>query len=36
MLPETVARLAKIKNIVAIKEASGDVSRVQKLNNLRG
>lgn len=28
MLPETVARLAAIENIVGIKEASGDVTRV--------
>jgi len=28
MLPETVARLAAIENIVGIKEATGDVSRV--------
>ncbi len=31
LLPETVVRLAQVPNIVAIKEASGDVSRVRKL-----
>lgn len=34
--PETVGRLAKIKNIVGIKEATGDVSRVQKIKALAG
>ena len=34
--PETVGRLAKIKNIVGIKEATGDVSRVQKIKQLAG
>lgn len=36
MQPETVARLAKIKNIVGIKEATGDVSRVAKIKQLAG
>ena len=36
MQPETVARLAKIDNIVGIKEATGDVSRVQKIKQLAG
>ncbi|PJG85931.1 4-hydroxy-tetrahydrodipicolinate synthase [Conservatibacter flavescens] len=36
MLPETVARLAKISNIVGIKEATGDVSRVAKIRELAG
>lgn len=36
MQPETVARLAAIKNIVGIKEATGDVSRVQKIKQLAG
>ncbi|MFZ7215231.1 4-hydroxy-tetrahydrodipicolinate synthase [[Pasteurella] aerogenes] len=36
MLPETVGRLAKIKNIVGIKEATGDVSRVAKIKQLAG
>ncbi|HET7307280.1 MAG TPA: 4-hydroxy-tetrahydrodipicolinate synthase [Gammaproteobacteria bacterium] len=31
LLPETVERLARISNIVGIKEATGDVSRVQDL-----
>ena len=31
MLPETVARLAQIENIIGIKEATGDVSRVAQL-----
>ncbi|WP_439327993.1 4-hydroxy-tetrahydrodipicolinate synthase [Lonepinella sp. BR2357] len=34
--PETVGRLAKIKNIVGIKEATGDVSRVRKIKELAG
>nr|WP_178861523.1 4-hydroxy-tetrahydrodipicolinate synthase [Thiomicrorhabdus cannonii] len=31
MLPETVIRLSKIKNIVGIKEATGDISRIAKI-----
>ncbi|ARJ42815.1 4-hydroxy-tetrahydrodipicolinate synthase [Pantoea alhagi] len=34
MLPETVARLAKIKNIIGIKEATGNLSRVSQLQEL--
>ena len=34
--PETVGRLAKISNIVGIKEATGDVSRVAKIRELAG
>ncbi len=34
LLPETVGRLAKIDNIIGIKEATGDVSRVQKIKKL--
>lgn len=34
LLPATVARLAKIDNIVAIKEATGNVSRVKELKEL--
>lgn len=31
MLPETVARLAEIDNIVGLKEATGDLARVERL-----
>jgi 4-hydroxy-tetrahydrodipicolinate synthase len=34
MLPETVARLAKTPNIVGIKEATGDLSRLQTIRQL--
>lgn len=36
MLPETVARLADIDNIVAIKEATGDIFRTTKILELCG
>ena len=36
MMPETVGRLAKIENIVGIKEASGDMSRAPKIRELSG
>ncbi len=36
ILPSTVARLAEIKNIVAIKEASGDMRQVSELIRLCG
>lgn len=36
MLPETVGRLAPISNIVGIKEATGDVSRVARIRALCG
>ncbi len=36
MLPETVARLAQLPNIVGIKEATGDLTRVKKLRELCG
>jgi 4-hydroxy-tetrahydrodipicolinate synthase len=36
MLPETVGRLAKLSNIVGVKEATGDLSRVQKIRALAG
>jgi 4-hydroxy-tetrahydrodipicolinate synthase len=36
LLPETVARLANIDNIIGIKEATGDVSRVQQIKSLCG
>ena len=34
MLPETVGRLAKVKNIIAIKEATGNLSRVHQIKEL--
>lgn len=34
MLPETVARLAQIENIVGIKEATGNLSRVGQIQDL--
>lgn len=34
LLPETVGRLSKIKNIIGIKEASGDISRVSQIKQL--
>lgn len=34
MLPETVGRLAKIKNIIGIKEATGNLSRVSQIQEL--
>lgn len=34
MLPSTVSRLAKIKNIIGIKEATGNLNRVNQLKNL--
>lgn len=36
MLPDTVARLAEIKNIVAIKEATGDMKQVSEIIRLCG
>lgn len=36
MLPETVGRLSKLKNIIGVKEATGNLSRVQKLRDLCG
>jgi 4-hydroxy-tetrahydrodipicolinate synthase len=36
MLPKTVARLAAIKNIVAIKEASGNIAQVSEVIRLCG
>ncbi|WJV55142.1 4-hydroxy-tetrahydrodipicolinate synthase [Pectobacteriaceae bacterium CE90] len=34
MLPETIARLSEIKNIVAVKEATGNLSRVSQIQVL--
>lgn len=34
LLPETVARLSEISNIVAIKEATGSITRLQELQRL--
>lgn len=36
ILPETYAKLSKINNIVAVKEASGDISQVAKIAQLCG
>jgi 4-hydroxy-tetrahydrodipicolinate synthase len=36
MLPETVGRLSPIENIVGVKEATGDLSRVKKIRDLTG
>lgn len=36
MLPETVARLAQIENIVGIKEATGDLDRLHRIHELCG
>ena len=36
MLPETVGRLSHISNIVGVKEATGELSRVKQIRNLTG
>jgi len=36
MLPETMAKLAKVKNIVGVKEASGDLKQVARIIELAG
>lgn len=36
LLPETVGRLAKLSNIIGIKEATGDIGRVARLRELCG
>lgn len=36
MSPETVGRLSHLKNIVGVKEATGDLSRVKKIRDLAG
>ncbi|QJC35495.1 4-hydroxy-tetrahydrodipicolinate synthase [Enterobacteriaceae endosymbiont of Donacia proxima] len=34
LLPETIYKLSKINNIIGLKEATGDLSRVNKIRNL--
>lgn len=36
LLPETIGRLAEIPNIVGVKEATGDLSRISKIKQLAG
>jgi 4-hydroxy-tetrahydrodipicolinate synthase len=36
MLPETIGRLAKVSNIVGVKEATGDLERVSSIRRLCG
>ena len=36
MLPETIGRLAKVKNIIGVKEATADLARVDKIRELCG
>jgi 4-hydroxy-tetrahydrodipicolinate synthase len=36
MLPETVGRLSHLQNIVGVKEATGDLSRVKQIRDLAG
>ncbi len=36
MLPETVGRIAEIPGIIAIKEATGDLTRLEQIRNLCG
>ncbi len=36
MLPETVGRLAQVPNIIGVKEATGDLSRVTRIRELCG
>jgi len=36
MLPETVARLSEVGNVIGVKEATGDLSRVPRLRELCG
>jgi len=36
MLPETIGRLAGLRNIIGVKEATGDVARVARLRELCG
>lgn len=36
MLPETIARLAAVENIIGVKEATGDLTRISKIRELTG
>lgn len=36
MLPQTIGRLSEISNIVGVKEATGDLSRVQEIRDICG
>ena len=36
MLPETIARLAQVENIIGVKEATGELERVKKIRDLCG
>jgi len=36
MLPKTIARLAKVSNIIGVKEATGDLSRLTQIRELCG
>jgi 4-hydroxy-tetrahydrodipicolinate synthase len=36
MLPETIARLSAVPNIIGVKEATGDIARVERIRRLCG
>ena len=36
MLPDTVGRIAKLKNIIGVKEATGDLNRIKVIRELTG